>query len=357
MSGGVDSTVAACLLQRQGFEVVGLTMQLWDGSLDLPAAARTSGCTGPGEADRLAALRALAARLGIRHVTVPLADAFRREVLDYFRGEYLAGRTPNPCIRCNWKLKVGLLRDRARARGVAFDRFATGHYARVACDAARGRWLLRRGRDQAKDQSYFLYRLGQDQLRDLMLPLGDLTKPAVRALAREWGLAGLADRPESQDFIPVRHVAALFRDHAIRPGPLRDTAGHLLGEHRGLLYYTIGQRKGLGLGGTKDPLYVTAIDGPSNTVVVGPRADLFRDRLHATDVCWIPFERLESPLEAHARIRQQHTPAAAAIEPDPRDPSSVRVQFAQPQMAITPGQAVVFYQDDLVLGGGTIAAD
>ncbi len=357
MSGGVDSTIAACLLQRAGYAVIGLTMQLWDGSAPLPPADNgRPGCFGPGEPAALEALRALAARLGIRHVTVPLADAYRREVLDYFRRDYLAGRTPNPCVRCNGKLKFGLLRDRARAMGLAFDRFATGHYARVERDAASGRWRLRRARDAAKDQSYFLYALGQDQLRDLILPLGDRTKTSVKALARDLGLDALADRRESQDFLPRRQVGVLFRGAAVQPGPLVDTAGRVRGQHRGLIYYTVGQRQGLGLGGTGAPLYVVRLDGPANTVVVGPRADLFRQTLRATDMNWIAFDRLTAPRKVQARIRQQHAPAPAVVDPDPRDPAAVTVAFEAPQMAVAPGQAVVFYEDDLVLGGGTIAA-
>jgi len=286
MSGGVDSTMAACLLKRQGFDVVGVTMQIWDGSVELPAAERRCGCYGPGEAQDLKELRALATRLGIRHVTIPLAVEYRQWVLDYFRREYLAGRTPNPCVMCNWKLKFGLLLDKARAAGLAFDRFATGHYAWVegdvahtggvahTCDAALAHYVLKRGLDTEKDQSYFLYHLTQEQLHNLVFPLGALKKTEVKALARELGLEHLAARPESQDFIECKHYGALFKDETIRPGPIVDCAGRVLGEHKGIIYYTIGQRKGLGLGGTQAPLFVTHIDGPGNTITVGPHADL-----------------------------------------------------------------------------------
>lgn len=367
MSGGVDSTMAACLLKRQGFDVVGITMQIWDGSVAIPAEERRSGCYGPGEAQDLEKLRALTTRLGIRHVIIPLATEYRQWVLDYFRREYLAGRTPNPCVMCNWKLKFGLLLEKARAAGLTFDRFATGHYARVecatapvcnaapACGAAQARYVLKRGLDTEKDQSYFLYHLTQDQLRNLVFPLGALKKTVVKTLARELGLEHLAERPESQDFIECKNYGALFNADSIRPGPIVDHAGRVLGEHKGIIYYTIGQRKGLGLGGTKAPLYVVRIDGSTNNITVGPYEDLFADRLQATDVNWIAFDALRAPLRVKAKIRQQHKEADATVTPNDSDGNTVTVVFDQPQMSIAPGQAVVFYQDDLVLGGGTIA--
>jgi len=361
MSGGVDSTMAACLLKRQGFDVVGVTMQIWDGSLDLPAAERRSGCYGPDEAQKLEELRALTRRLGIRHVTIPLAAEYRQWVLDYFRGEYLAGRTPNPCVMCNWKLKFGLLLDKAHAAGLAFDHFATGHYARVERDKANQRYVLKRGTDTTKDQSYFLYHLTQAQLRNLVFPLGTLKKAEVKALACELGLEQLAARPESQDFIECKHYGTLFKDETIRPGPIVDRAGRLLGKHKGIVYYTIGQRKGLGLSGTKEPLFVVHINGPGNTIMVGPYADLFSDCLRAIDVNWIAFDALRAPVQMRtpmrvkAKIRQQHKEADAVVTPADPDGHAVNVVFDQPQMAIAPGQTVVFYQDDLVLGGGTIA--
>jgi len=261
---------------------------------------------------------------------------------------------------CNWKLKFGLLLDKAHAAGLAFDRFATGHYVRVEDDDAHARYLLKRGLDTAKDQSYFLYHLTQEQLRHLIFPLGALKKTEVKALARELGLEHLAERPESQDFIECKHYGALFKDETIRPGPIVDRAGRVLGEHKGIIYYTIGQRKGLGLGGTKDPLYVVHINGPDNTITVGPYADLFSDHLQATGVNWIAFDALRPPLRVRvpgrvqAKIRQQHHEADATVTPVDPDGHTVNVVFDQPQMAIAPGQAVVFYQDDLVLGGGTI---
>lgn len=355
MSGGVDSTMTACLLKRQGHDVVGVTMQVWDGSVSIPAEVGRSGCYGPGEAQDLEEIRALSARLGIRHVTIPLAAEYNQWVLDYFRREYLAGRTPNPCVMCNWKLKFGLLPDKARAAGLVFDRFSTGHYARVEHDAVHDRYALKRGLDTGKDQSYFLYHLTQPQLSVLMFPLGELKKTQVKDLARELGLAHLAERQESQDFIECKHYGALFKDHAVCPGKIIDRSGNVLGEHKGIIYYTVGQRKGLGLSGTKEPLYVVKIDGAANTVTVGAYHDLFSDKLTAEDVNWIAFDDLLAPLRVKARIRQQHKEAAATLTPSSAAGHAVSVVFDEPQMSIAPGQAVVFYQDDLILGGGTIA--
>jgi len=352
LSGGVDSAVAACLLKRQGFDVIGLTMQLWDDAE--PGPAPTRGCYGPHQLRELEGIRRLADRLGIRHAAIPLAGEFRRLVLEPVRCEYLAGRTPNPCVRCNRDLKFGLLIEKARAAGLAFDRFATGHYAQVGYDPPRRRYTLSRGRDLQKDQSYFLYALTQARLAGLLLPLGGAAKQEVRALAREWGLADLADRPESQDFAGSDY-RFLFPPGAARPGPIVDRAGRVLGEHRGLAHYTIGQRQGLGLGGSAEPWYVLALDAATHTLTVGRRADLYADRLLADDISWIAGEPPTAPIRVQARIRYRHQPADAAVALLDNAERRAAVVFDQPQMAIAPGQAVVFYQGNLVLGGGIIA--
>lgn len=355
LSGGVDSTMAACLLLQQGYDVTGLTMQTWDGPPAADGCAR-SGCYGPGEAESLKAARAMADRLGIRHVIIPLAEEFRTWVLDYFRREYLAGRTPNPCIVCNRRVKFGFLLERARRLGVEFDYFATGHYARVEFDPARRRHLLRRSLDRRKDQSYFLSQLTQDQLQRVIFPLGALSKSEVKSLARELGFNDAAEQQESQDFFEGDDYATLFPEQAITPGPIMDRSGNILGQHRGIVHYTIGQRKGLGLSGAGAALYVTAIDGPRNALVVGPYQDLFQDQLLAADVNWIAIDTLREPRQVQAQIRQQHKAAAAVLTPlGGSRASAVQVRFAQPQMAIAPGQAVVFYEDDLLIGGGTIS--
>jgi len=355
LSGGVDSSVAAYLLKKQGFNVLGLTMQIWDGSLPLLDEG-LSGCYGPGEPRDIAAAKALADRLGIPHHVISLAPEYNTEVLDYFRSEYRAGRTPNPCVRCNRSMKFGLLLERARTMGIAFDQFATGHYARVSQDPATGRWQLRRSVDRAKDQTYFLSHLSQAQLGQVLFPLGGMTKPEVKAIAREIGWDDVADKPESQNFIESKDYGVLFGDQEQKPGPIVNTQGQVLGQHRGIIHYTIGQRKGLGIGGAADPLYVLRIDACANTVVVGAYAELFSNRLVATDLNWIGIPSAPSePLRVHAKIRQQHQEAPAVIHPLPGN-HAVEVRFDETQMSITPGQIAVFYADDLVLGSGTITA-
>ena len=355
MSGGVDSTMAAALLLRQGFDVTGITMQTWDGPPSQTGLER-SGCYGPGEAQSLKSAKAMADRLGIRHVVVPLVNEFRTRVLDYFRREYLAGRTPNPCIACNRQVKFGFLLDKARSLGLEFERFATGHYARVEYDPACQRTLLRRGLDPKKDQAYFLSQLSQEQLRLVLFPLGAIPKNEVQALARELGFQDTAEQQESQDFFEGADYTVLFREEEIRPGPIMDRAGHILGQHKGIVHYTVGQRKGLGLGGAGEPLYVVAIDGPRNTLVVGPYREIFQDSLLATDINWIAMDPPRESMRVKTQIRQQHKAADATLTPVEGQASpAARVQFDQPQMAIAPGQAVVFYLDDLVLGSGIIA--
>lgn len=353
LSGGVDSSVAAYLLKKQGYNVLGLTMQIWDGSLPLLDEG-LSGCYGPGEPRDIAAAKALADRLGIPHHVISLAAEYKTEVLDYFRAEYRAGRTPNPCVRCNRSMKFGLLLDRARTMGTAFDTFATGHYARVGQDPATGRWQLRRSLDQAKDQTYFLSHLSQTQLSQVLFPLGGMTKPEVKTLAREIGWDDVADKPESQNFIESKDYGVLFGEQEQKPGPIVNNEGKVLGQHRGIIHYTIGQRKGLGLGGTADPLYVIRIDACANTVVVGAYSELFANQLVAKDLNWIGIPAAPShPLRVQAKIRQQHKEAPAVIQVVPGT-DTVEAIFAEPQMSITPGQIVVFYAEDLVLGSGTI---
>jgi tRNA-specific 2-thiouridylase len=353
LSGGVDSSVAAWLLKQRGYAVIGLTMQIWDGSLAIPDEGR-SGCYGPGEARDIEAARALAARLDIPHYVVPLAPEYAREVLDYVRREYGAGRTPNPCVHCNRSMKFGLMLERARAMGIAFDRFATGHYARVERDPRNGRLHLLRALDPAKDQSYFLSRLTQDQLAQVCFPLGGLTKREVKALARDIGWDDVADKQESQNFIESKDYGVLFGGEAPPPGPIVDAAGRTLGRHRGIIHYTVGQRKGLGLGGSGDPLYVIRIDACANTIVVGPHAAIFARTLIATDLNWISLPGAPgTALRVKTRIRQQHQEAASTLVA--ADDGAVTVTFDDAQMSVTPGQVAVFYDGDTVLGGGIIS--
>lgn len=354
LSGGVDSAMAAWRLKQAGFDVVGLTMSIWDDTLPMPDEGR-SGCFGPGEARDLAAAADIARRLGIPHRIVRLAEEYRATVLDYYRREYMAGRTPNPCVHCNRSMKFGFLLDRAREIGAEFEFFATGHYARTAWDETIGRWRLLRSRDAAKDQTYFLSHLTQDRLAGALFPLGDCMKPEIKALARETGFPELADKAESQDFIESDDHGVLFEPGDAREGDLVGPAGAVVGRHRGLPFYTIGQRRGLGLGGTVEPWYVTGLDPATNRVFVGPGAGLFHPVMRVTDLNWIARAAApEKPLRAQVKIRQRH--AAAPAELTAEGEGVVRVVFDDAQRAITPGQIAVFYDGDDVVGAGTIDA-
>lgn len=341
MSGGVDSSVAAAVLKGAGHEVFGITMQV------LPPDLSGNSVT---TADRA---REVAQWLGVSHYVIDLQTVFQKLVVDDFCQEYRLGRTPNPCIRCNRYIKFGALWDRAKELGA--DRLATGHYARAAPGETDDRLLLKKGADPAKDQSYVLYALTQEQLKQVILPLGELTKSAVRKIARDTGLP-LLERPESQEicFIPGDDYAAFLRKRlpgAAQPGPIVDRAGNILGEHRGIIYYTVGQRQRLGIA-APEPLYVTAIHADQNTVVVGPREEVYRQEFSVSDLNWLAVEELRQPMEMRVKIRYRHRDAAARVTPE-KD-GYVRVRFHEPQPAITPGQAAVFYRGDTVMGGGII---
>ena len=352
LSGGVDSSMTAWLLRQAGFDVVVVTMAIWDSALPLPDEGR-SGCFGPGERRDIEAAAAFALRLGVPHHVVPLAGEYRETVLEYFKREYRAGRTPNPCVQCNRTVKFGFLLERARSLGIAFDFFATGHYARIDREPSGGRWRLLRAWDRSKDQSYFISGLRQDQLSCLVLPLGSLGKSDVKALAREAGFADLAVRPESQDFIESRHYGVLFGEGEATPGDMVDRRGRVLGRHRGIIHYTIGQRKGLGIGGAGEPYYVTAIEAAANRIVVGRREDLLSREFTVGGCNWIAIaEAPAQPLRVACKIRQRHTAAPAILARAAEN--DARVTFDEPQMSITPGQTAVFYDGDVVVGSGTI---
>jgi tRNA-specific 2-thiouridylase len=353
MSGGVDSSVAAAVLVEQGFDVVGVTLRVWPWRESDDATKKFGSCCSPETAGDA---RAVARRLGIPYYLLNTEEEFGRAVIDRFVDEYRAGRTPVPCVACNRDLKFGSLLQRARAwdaTGVA-----TGHYARITRDDATGRYLLWRGADPSKDQSDFLWPLTQAQLAAARFPVGHLTKPEVREHARRLGLA-TADKPESQEicFIPDDDYRRFLRERdpaMFRAGAIVDTAGQRIGSHQGLAAYTVGQRRGLGLAGA-EARYVVDLDAQTNTITVGPAAALDRDRLVATDVNFIACDPPLAPMTVEARIRHNHRPAPARVRM--LDAVRAEVRFDEPQRAITPGQSVVWYQGDLVIGGGVIARE
>lgn len=344
MSGGVDSAGAALLLRQAGYDVSGVTLRLHHYK-DRPGLC--------GSADDIETARAVAASLGIPHTVLDLCQLFRREVMDKFVSEYVHGRTPNPCIDCNREIKFGALLDWALDHGA--DAIATGHYARVAYDEAPGRWLLLRGRDRRKDQSYVLYQLTQHQLSHLLLPVGEYEKTALRAMAEAAGLSN-AHKADSQDicFVPDGNYVSFLRTYGgvtLRPGDFVDVSGQVLGRHKGLECYTTGQRKGLGVS-SDTPLYVLRKELDTGAVVLGPNSALFTRTLTADRLNWIALPGLEAPIRVTAKTRYSQREAAAVVEPLPH--GRARVTFEEPQRAITVGQAVVFYDGEAVVGGGTI---
>ena len=338
MSGGVDSSVAAALLKEQGYDVVGMTIRV------KPA---------DGSSDDIQVASKVAEKLGIEHHTVDCRELFTKKVVNHFCVEYSRGRTPNPCVRCNEHVKFAALLRKARKLGAEF--IATGHYARVERLGKSGRYQLKKGRDAGKDQSYFLYFLKQDIMGRILLPLGEMKKEDVRDIARSLGLAS-ADREESQDVCFVakgdyRGFVGARMPQASEPGLILDKQDKELGRHRGILSYTVGQRKGMGIS-AEEPLYVTGIDVERNAIIVGCKADVYGDELVASNLNWIEFATLEQPIELKAKIRYRHREGDALVTPI--SSGEVNVKFTQPQMAITPGQAVVFYNGPVVVGGGTI---
>ncbi len=344
MSGGVDSSVATLLLQQAGCSVDGATMRLYTGHSD------TGVCGSSDDADDA---RAVCDTLGITHHVFDFSDAFTSEVIAYFADSYRRGETPNPCIVCNRCMKFDRFLQEARARG--YDDIATGHYACIVYDDTRGRWLLKKAIDHTKDQTYVLYTMTQDTLAHTHFPLGGLTKSQIREIARENGFVS-ADKPDSQDicFVPDGDYAAFLENVIGVTMPVGEFVredGRVVGTHKGLHRYTIGQRKGLGIAAEK-PLYVIEKDMTSNRVLLGDNADLFSSGLIATDCNWIAVDTLREPLRvtAKTRYKQAETPATVT----PLADGTVRVTFDTPQRAVTAGQAVVFYDGDIVVGGGTI---
>lgn len=350
MSGGVDSSVAAALLQREGYECIGVTMQLWPE--DLPTATESGCCSISAVEDA----RRVANKLGIPYYVLNFAHSFTEDVIDAFAEEYLRGRTPNPCIVCNEKVKFGTLLQKAIE--LECDYVSTGHYARVGYDEARGRYVVRKGVDPAKDQSYTMYGLTQEQLSRILFPLGDYHKEEVRQIAKEFGLVTAA-KPDSQEicFVPGNDYRAFmqrYRPESVRPGPIVDLQGNVLGEHQGIAFYTIGQRKGLGIT-HPTPLYVVAIDEKNDAIIVGPKEAIEGFSLLANPVNFVAIAELKEPMRVTCKIRYRVDAAPATIEPS--GDGGVITHFDEPQRAITPGQSVVWYDDDVVIGGGIIERD
>ncbi|MCL2679583.1 MAG: tRNA 2-thiouridine(34) synthase MnmA [Dehalococcoidia bacterium] len=346
LSGGVDSATAAALLQRAGHDLTAVTMQICGGGSG--STLKRRGCYGAGKSGDIDDARKVAAHLGIPFKVLDLSREYEKEVLEEFRAGYAAGRTPNPCVRCNPRIKFGALLDEARAAKLEFDRFATGHYANVEFNAETGRFLLKKATDGKKDQSYFLSFLNQRQISLALFPLGGYAKAQVRKMAAEMGLP-VSDKPESQDFASGG-CDDIFPNTP--PGPVMDVYGRMLGEHRGISHYTIGQRKGLCIPGG-DKLYVVRIVPESNAIIVSDEDALMASTMSVTNLNWIAVEKPAEHIRAEVKIRSSAAPAAALLHSPQAD--RMAVTFDCPQRGIAPGQAAVFYQDDIVLGAGIIA--
>lgn len=357
MSGGVDSSVAAAILKEQGHEVIGMTMQLWpreEKEGEKPA------CCGISEIE---SARKVAHSLGIVHYVVDFRDIFKKKVIEDFYTEYQKGRTPNPCIRCNQYIKFDVLLE--KALGLGADLISTGHYARIEFNKASERYVLKKGLKEKNEQSYFLYTMTQAQLSKTLFPLGEMNKEEVRKYARKKELVN-SEKKKSQEicftgtkdyrdflskYINNTRPALSSEGAVIKPGPIVNKDGEILGRHKGLAFYTIGQREGLGIS-SKKPLYVVKIDTKTNKLVVGEEEALYNSDFEVIEPNYISIGELNSPIKAKVKIRYKHEAGEAEIRPINKD--RCRVIFEKTQRAITPGQAAVFYQDDIVIGGGTI---
>lgn len=347
MSGGVDSSVTACLLKQQGYEVIGATMSIWDKNTKFSGNINADSCFSPHEEQDVEAAKEICEKLGIEYRVLDCAEIYKKLVLENFKSEYKAGRTPNPCVMCNSNIKFKALPEAARANGIEFDMFATGHYATII-RLENGRYCIKRGIDRTKDQSYFLYRLNQEQLSHVLMPLGAYTKQQVRKMAVEFGLA-VSDKPDSQDFYSGDINDILQNEPKI--GNFVNKDGKILGQHQGIWNYTVGQRRGMGIAAER-PLYVLGFNIDKNEVIVGFEEECERSGLIANNCCWAAFENLSEPLECEAKIRSAQQPASAKVTP--LENGKIKVEFFARQKAIAPGQSVVLYQNDVVLGGGII---
>lgn len=349
MSGGVDSSVTALLLQEAGYEVIGVTLSIWEEEPTFSSKDYRGCCSFEAVNDA----KKVAHQLGVPHYTLNFKEKFKKSVIDYFAQEYLAGRTPNPCLKCNQIIKFDLLLKKALSLGA--DYLATGHYAQVKFDKTKKAHLIKEGKDTLKDQSYVLYMLNQSNLPYLLFPLGELQKQVVREIAKKKGLH-VAGKRESQEicFIQENHYGEFLQKYlpeTSKPGPIVNKNGKLLGEHRGVIYYTIGQRKGLRISSTK-PLYVIAIEPSKNTLIVGEERELFQKKFLANQVNWIFWSKPPTEFRAQVKIRYKSKKVPVSVKVLGKE--EFEVTFDEPQKAIAPGQAAVLYDNETVLGGGII---
>lgn len=350
LSGGVDSAVAAYLLKKQGFDVIGVIMSIQN-KQNLKQNDKNTDIYLKSEDNNIESAKKIADFLAVPLHVLDCSNEYKKIVIENLKSEYLQGHTPNPCVWCNTYIKFGLLPNMAKEHGLVFDKFATGHYAAIKFNSTTNLYQLCKAADQTKDQTYFLYRLSQKLLSQIMFPLGNITKEKVRSIAKAIDIS-VAQKPDSQDFCygNYRNIIQL----PVNSGNIIDKNRKILGKHNGIWNYTIGKRKGLGLsGGTKKPLYVISILAKKNTIVVGTKEDLYSKYLTATKIVWesVAFPT-QQQIQVEVKIRQQHKPAKAIIAPI--DKSSAKIYFQEAQMSITPGQSAVFYKGNVVLGGGII---
>ncbi|MDY0152472.1 MAG: tRNA 2-thiouridine(34) synthase MnmA [Candidatus Cloacimonas sp.] len=351
ISGGIDSTMAALILMEQGYNVIGITMAKWTSDSGIVTQDKR-GCFGPGELEALEAAKKACERLGIPFHQIDLHSEFSAEVLSYYSDTFMQGRTPNPCVVCNSRIKFGLLPQKARAMGLKYDYFATGHYASINFSTAEQRWQIIQAKDSSKDQSYFLGFLSQEQLARTLFPLGNMLKSEIREFALAHGYEYLIKKRESQDFLESKDASSLFPHEAFTTGDFIDVRGRVLGKHNGIFHYTIGQRKHLGIAGFAEPMYVLAIDAAKNNVVLGTIDALTQQSMTVTPLNWVSIAPLKSPLKCKAKIRQAHQAADCVIKLI--DANTLQVEFAEPQLSITPGQLAAFYLDGVMLVAGII---
>lgn len=348
MSGGVDSSVVACLLKQQGHEVIGATMSIWDKNTKFNGDKQADSCFSPHEEQDIETAKAICKQIDIPYYVIDCSARYKQMVLENFKQEYKAGRTPNPCVMCNSYIKFNALPEEAAAQGIMFDKFATGHYSQITFNEKTARYQISRGVDNTKDQSYFLYRLTQEQLAKILMPLGSLTKIQVRQLAKEFGLS-VSEKPDSQDFYSG-DINDILQNEP-NPGNFVTQDGKILGQHQGIWNYTVGQRRGMGIAAER-PLYVLGFNKEKNEVIVGFEEECERSGLIAGDCCWSAIEKLTEPLECEAKIRSSQQPVAVKVTP--LENGDIRVNFYHNQKAIAPGQSVVLYQEGVILGGGII---